>query len=166
MPGRSPAMTTEHPDRVTGRFGSPESARAAMVRLEAAGFDGDAIELVDVPAAVAPGDVASENDMEAMGDVGRGAALGATLGSAAGVAAGVVTAVVTGDAGAGAMVGAAGAAGGGAVGGLAGTYAGLPANPHAWTTYELDPNDPHPVTVSVRVDSREQAEAAREALRG
>jgi hypothetical protein len=159
-------MTTENPDRVTGRFGSPESARAAMVRLEGAGFDGDAIHLVHETDSLPRHDVANENDMEAVGDVGRGAAIGATIGSAAGVAAGVVTAVVTGDPGTGAVVGAAGIAGGGAVGGLAGTYAGLPANPEAWTTYELDPTDPHPVVVTVRVDSLEEAEAARNALRG
>jgi hypothetical protein len=101
-----------------------------------------------------------------VGDVGRGAALGATIGTAAGVAAGIVTGLATGDAGAGALVGTAGAVGGGAVGGLAGTYAGLPVNEDAWTTYELDPSDPHPVTVRVRVGSPDDADRAREALRG
>lgn len=159
---------TEHestPEQVTGRFTSPESARAAMVRLESAGIDADAIKL-DAPTALATNDQAIENDLQATGDVAKGAALGGTIGTAAGVAAGVVTGLVTGDAGAGAVVGTAGAVGGGAIGGLAGTYAGLPANQDAFETYELDPNDPHPVTVVVRVTSAEQAEAARRALRG
>lgn len=161
-------MSDQHAqlEPVVGRFTTPESARAAMVRLEAAGIDGDAIVLEEGPAAVAPSDVATENDLQAVGDVGKGAAVGATIGSVAGAAAGVVTAVVTGDAGTGAIVGAAGVAGGGAVGGLAGTYAGLPANNQAFETYELDPSDPHPITVRVRVDSPEQAAAARKALQG
>lgn len=154
------------PSQVIGRFATPESARAAVVRLENAGFDGDAIKLDDVAPAVVRSDVAAERDMRSAGAVGKAAALGAGLGSAAGVAAGVVAAAVTGDIGAGALVGAAGVAGGGAVGGLAGTYAGLPASEAAWETYELDPADPHPATVVVRVSSPGEAEAAREALRG
>ena len=156
----------EHTDTVTGRFTTPESARAALVRLEAAGIDADAITLEDVGAAVAPTDVATENDLEATGDVAKGAGIGAAIGAAAGAAAGVVTGLVTGDAGAGQLVGTTGAVGGSVVGGLAGTYAGLPVNQAAWETYELDPADPHPVTVTVRVDSPEQAEAARSALQG
>jgi hypothetical protein len=154
------------PDRVTGRFVSPESARAAIVRLEAAGIDADAITFAEEPAAVPRSDVASEADLEATGDVAKGAGVGATIGGAVGAAAGVVTAVATGDAGAGALVGTAGAIGGATVGGLAGTYAGLPVTEEAWHTYELDPNDPHPITLTVRVDDAEQARAAREALRG
>jgi hypothetical protein len=154
------------PDTVTGRFGSPESARAAMVRLEAAGFDADAVNLEQEAAAVSRTDAATKTDLDATGDVGKSAGLGAALGGAAGVAAGIVTTVVTGDAGAGAMVGTAGTVGGTVVGGLAGTYAGLPVNNDAWTTYELDPSDPHPVMVRVRVASPEEADAARTALRG
>jgi hypothetical protein len=157
---------TTDTDTVTGRFVSPESARAAMVRLESAGIDADAITLEDTAPAVAPSDVATENDLEATGDVGKGAGIGAAIGAAAGAAAGVVTGLVTGDAGAGSLVGTTGAVGGSVVGGLAGTYAGLPANPSAWETYEMDPNNPHPVTVVVRVDSPEQARAARIALQG
>jgi len=154
------------PTRVTGHFASPASARAAVVRLEGAGFDADAIIFEDRSPAVPRADVANQADMEATGDVARGAALGATIGGAAGVAAGIATAVVTGDPGAGAAVGTAGAVGGATVGGLAGTYAGLPVTEEAWTTYELDPNDPHPVSVTVRVSSSEQADQARAALRG
>lgn len=155
-----------HPDHVTGRFTSPDSARAAVIRLEGAGFDADAITFEDATTALPRHDVANEADMAATGDVAKGAALGASIGGAAGVAAGIATAVVTGDPGAGATVGAAGAVGGATVGGLAGTYAGLPVAQAAWETYELDPSDPHPVTVTVRVTSAESAEAARHALRG
>jgi hypothetical protein len=160
-------MPEQHsPKHVTGHFTSPPSARAAVVRLEAAGFDADAITLEDDSPAVPGPDVADDADMEATGDVARAAALGATIGGAAGVAAGIATAVVTGDAGAGAAVGTAGAVGGATVGGLAGTYAGLPVTEEAWTTYELDPSDPHPLSVTVRVSSSEQADQARAALRG
>jgi hypothetical protein len=110
--------------------------------------------------------VATDNDLDATGDVAKGAGVGAAIGAAAGAAAGVVTGIVTGDAGAGQLVGTTGAVGGSVVGGLAGTYAGLPVNQAAWETYELDPSDPHPVVVTVRVDSPEQAEAARSALQG
>ena len=158
-------MPEQH-DTVTGRFTTPESARAALVRLETAGFDADAITMEDTGAAVAPTDVATENDLEATGDVAKGAGVGAAIGAAAGAAAGVVTGIVTGDAGAGQLVGTTGAVGGSVVGGLAGTYAGLPVNQAAWETYELDPSDPHPVVVTVRVDSPEQAESARSALQG
>lgn len=151
---------------VVGRFSTPEAARAAMVRLEAAGFDGVDIDLVGVDPAVPRTDVANEQDMEATGDVARGATLGASIGTAAGVAAGVVTAAVTGDATTGVVVGTTGAIGAGAVGGLAGTYVGLPANSQAFETYEVDPNDPEPVTVTVRVRSPEDAARAREALDG
>ena len=157
---------SETTDTVTGRFTTPESARAALVRLEAAGIDADAISMEDTGAAVAPSDVATENDLDATGDVAKGAGVGATIGAVAGAAAGVVTGLVTGDAGTGSLVGTTGAVGGSVVGGLAGTYAGLPVNQAAWETYELDPSDPHPVVVTVRVDSPEQANAARDALKG
>ena len=157
---------SETTDTVTGRFTTPESARAALVRLEAAGIDADAITMEDTGAAVAPSDVATENDLDATGDVAKGAGVGATIGAVAGAAAGVVTGLVTGDAGTGSLVGTTGAVGGSVVGGLAGTYAGLPVNQAAWETYELDPSDPHPVVVTVRVDSPEQANAARDALKG
>jgi len=154
------------PAQVTGRFASPESARAAIVRLEQAGFDASAIHLDGVPDAVTRTDQSSADDLEATGDVARGAVVGGAIGGIAGAAAGVVAGLVTGDAGTGAMIGTAAAVGGSTVGGLAGTYAGLPVTEDAWVTYELDPNDPHPVTVVVRVDSPEQAGAARDALRG
>ena len=157
---------SETTDTVTGRFTTPESARAALVRLEAAGIDADAITMEDTGAAVAPSDVATENDLDATGAVAKGAGVGATIGAVAGAAAGVVTGLVTGDAGAGSLVGTTGMVGGSVVGGLAGTYAGLPVNQAAWETYELDPADPHPVVVTVRVDSPEQANAARDAFKG
>ena len=153
-------------DTVTGRFTTPESARAAMVRLEGAGFDADAVTLEDSGAAVAPTDVATENDLEATGDVAKGAGIGAAIGAAAGAAAGVVTGSSPATPARASSSAPTGAVGGSVVGGLAGTYAGLPVNQDAWETYELDPADPHPVTVRVRVDSPEQAEAARDALRG
>ena len=157
---------SETTDTVTGRFTTPESARAALVRLEQAGFDASAVHLEEAPNAVARTDQASANDLEATGDVAKGAGVGATIGAVAGAAAGVVTGLVTGDAGTGSLIGTTGAVGGSVVGGLAGTYAGLPVNQAAWETYELDPSDPHPVVVTVRVDSPEQANAARDALRG
>ena len=153
-------------EHVTGHFASPESARAAMIRLEAAGFDADAVSLEGAPVAVARRDVAAEHDLEATGDVARGAGLGATIGAAAGVAAGILAGVATGDPTTGAAVGTGGAVGGSVVGGLAGTYAGLPVNEDAWTTYELDPGDDHPVVVRVRVDDPSRADAAAAALRG
>ena len=159
-------MDAAVPSHVIGRFARPESARAALVRLEGAGFDGDAVELIDVGPVLATGEAAEAADAEAVAGVARHAGTGATVGAVAGAAAGVVTGIVTGDVGTGAAVGAAAAAGGGAIGGLAGTYAGLPVNEGAWTTYELDPDDPHPVTVRVRVSGDEEAEAARAALRG
>ena len=154
------------PDQVTGRFTTPEAARAAMVRLEAAGFDADAVTMDDSGTGVAPTDVAAANDLDATGDVAKGAGVGATIGAVAGAAAGVVTGIVTGDAGAATVVGTTGVVGGTVVGGLAGTYTGLPVNEDAWETYELDPADPHPVVVRVRVDSPEQATDARSALTG
>ncbi len=163
---RRPMTDQQHPDHLVGKFASAESARAAMVRLEGAGFDADAVSLEQVAPAVNRTDVASDVDLTATADVGKGAGLGATIGTAVGVAAGIATGLATGDAGAGAVVGTAGAVGGGVVGGLAGTYAGLPVNEDAWTTYELDPADEHPVVVRVRVSSPEQADAARAALRG
>jgi hypothetical protein len=160
-------MPEDHaPTVVTGRFATPESARAAMVRLEGKGIDAATIHLEETSVSVPRSDEASEIDLETTGDVAKGATVGATIGTVAGAAAGIVTGLVTGDAGAGAMVGTAGAVGGGVVGGLAGTYAGLPANPETWTTYELDPNDPHPVTVTVAVASEEEAELVRDTLRG
>jgi hypothetical protein len=168
MPGSGAGMSDQQPtpSTVVGRFTTPDAARAAIVRLEAAGFDGDAIHLEGIDPAVPRDDVAAEQDLHAVDDVAKGAGIGAGLGAAAGVAAGLVTGVVTGDAGTAALIGTTGAVGGSVVGGLAGTYAGLPVAEEAWTTYELDPSDAHPVTVSVRVDSPDRAEAARAALRG
>ena len=158
-------MTEETPSHVTGHFSSPESARAAMIRLEGAGFDADAVDLIGLPATTATPEAAHDADTEAVGDVAKQATVGASLGAAAGAAAGVVAGVVSGDPGAALTVGAAAAVGGSVVGGLAGTYTGLPVNEAAWTTYELDPTDPHPVTVRVRVTGAESAESARTALR-
>ena len=166
--GYPPAMNDAAPSHVTGHFGSPESARAALVRLEGAGFDGDAIELIGLRPdhALPTAEAAEAADYDAIGGVARHAGTGATVGAVAGAAAGVVTGIVTGDVGTGAAVGAAAAAGGGAIGGLAGTYAGLPVNEGAWTTYELDPADSHPITVRVRVSDGEEAQNARTALQG
>jgi hypothetical protein len=158
-------MPTHSPTHVVGRFATPEAARAALVRVEALAFDGDAIEIIDLT------DDAGRRspratDREAVGAVARQAGAGATVGAIAGATAGMVTGVVTGDVATGLVVGAAAVAGGGVVGGLAGTYAGLPVNEAAWTTYELDPDDPHPITLRVRVADPHEAELARTALRG
>lgn len=155
------------PEHVTGHFASPEAARAALVRLESAGFDADAIDLIGLPpAAERPPDVeqATANDAEALRDAAAPAAAGAGVGAVAGAAAGVVAGLVTGDPGAGVVVGTAAAVGGGVVGGLAGTYAQLPVNEAAWTTHELDPADPHPITVRVRVDDEAAAERANASM--
>jgi hypothetical protein len=151
---------------ITGHFTSAESARAALVRLEAAGIDADAAELVDLTESQATREQARHNDEDKVSDVARPAGAGATLGAAAGAAAGVVTGLVTGDAGTGAAVGAAAAVGGSVVGGLAGTYVGLPVNEAAWDTYELDPTSEHPITVQVRVGDDDELERARRALEG
>jgi hypothetical protein len=153
------------PSHVIGRYASPEAARAAVIRVEALAFDGDAIEIIDLTDGAMQRETAS-GDAEAVGGVARQAGAGATIGAVAGAAAGMVTGVVTGDVGTALVVGAAGVAGGGVVGGLAGTYAGLPVNEAAWTTYELDPDDPHPITVRVRVGDPHEADLARTALRG
>ncbi|MBA2282656.1 MAG: hypothetical protein H0W25_15710 [Acidimicrobiia bacterium] len=85
-------------------------------------------------------------------------------GAVAGAAAGIVTGLVTGDMATGATIGSVAAVGGGVVGGLAGTYKDLPANPEAFETYEVDPNDPRPVSVTVRPADDAEAEAARSVL--
>lgn len=159
-------MQDAAPTHVTGHFTTPDSARAAMVRLEAVGFDADAVDLIGLPDPVdthAATDPAA-NDGEAVGDVVKQSGVAAGVGALAGAAAGVVTGVVTGDVGTGAAIGAAAAVGGGVVGGLAGTYTALPVNEAAWTTYELDPDDPHPITVRVRVADDHEARTAKAAL--
>jgi hypothetical protein len=136
-----------------------------VIRVEALAFDANAIEIIDLTDGATQPTTASA-DAAAIGGVAKHAGAGATIGAVAGAAAGMVTGAVTGDVGTGLAVGAAAVAGGGVVGGLAGTYAGLPVNEAAWTTYELDPDDPHPITVRVRVDDAQEAELVRTALRG
>lgn len=162
--GYRAAMQDATPRFIDGHYGSPESARAALVRLEGAGFDADAAELVDLTQSQATREQARENDHEKVSDVARPAGAAATIGAAAGAAAGVVTGLVTGDPGTGAIVGAAAATGGSVVGGLAGTYGGLPVNEAAWDTYELDPSDEHPIVVRVRVLDDDELEKAKQAL--
>lgn len=154
------------PRFITGHYASPESARAALVRLEAAGIDADAADLIDLTEPQVTREEARHNDQAKLSDVARPAGLGATIGTAAGAAAGLVTGVVTGDPGTGLTVGAAAAAGAGVMGGLAGTYGGLPVNEATWDTYELDPVDEHPITVRVRVMDDDERARAQEALAG
>jgi hypothetical protein len=151
---------------LSGHYATPESARAALMRLEAAGIDADAAELVDLTAPVETREEARHNDQDRMSSVARPAGAAASIGAAAGVAAGVVTGLVTGDPGTGAVVGAAAVAGGSVVGGLAGTYGGLPVNEAAWDTYELEASVEHPIVVRVRAMDDEEFEKAKEALAG
>ena len=143
----------------------PRPPAPALVRIEGLGIDADRITLHVDGAAVPSKEGLNEADYSATSDVATTAGMAAGLGAIAGAAAGVVTGIVTGDVATGATVGAAAAVGGATVGGLAGTYAGLPVNEDAWTTYELDPAEDHDLTVTVRVEDRDEAERVRDALR-
>lgn len=155
---------------ITGHYATPDSARAALLRLESAGIDADAAELVDLTAPAAlqaeSREEARHNDEDRISSVARPAGAAASIGAVAGVAAGVVAGLVTGDPGTGAVVGAAAATGGSVVGGLAGTYGGLPVNEAAWDTYELGSGHEHPITVQVRVMDDDEMAKAKEALAG
>lgn len=155
-----------NPRFLSGHYATAESARAALVRLEAAGIDADAAELVDLTAPAETREEARHNDQDRMSSVARPAGAAASIGAAAGAAAGVVAGLVTGDPGTGAVVGAAAVAGGSVVGGLAGTYGGLPVNEAAWDTYELEASVEHPIVVRVRAMDDEEFEKAKEALAG
>ena len=163
-------MSEPTPRYLDGHYSTAESARAALLRLEAAGIDADAAELTDLaqPSATTEEgrDEARHNDEDRVSSVARPAGAAATIGAAAGAAVGVVAGLVTGDPGTGAMVGAAAATGGGVVGGLAGTYGSLPVNEASWDTYELDPSHEHPIVVRVRVMDDEELAKAQEALAG
>ena len=162
-------MPDATPRFLDGHYATPESARAALLRLEAAGIDADAAELVDMnetPASRQSREEARHADEDRLSDVARPAGAASAIGVAAGAVAGVVTGLVTGDPGTGAVVGAAAAAGGGVVGGLAGTYGGLPVNEAAWDTYELDASHEHPVVVRVRAMDDAEFAKAQEALAG
>jgi hypothetical protein len=155
----------ETPTEVVGYFATPEAARAALVRLEGEGFDANHLVLHVDGATVPTKEGLLAADHDAVSDVATTAGMGAGLGALAGAAAGIVGGIVTGDLATGATIGALAAVGGSVVGGLAGTYAGLPVNEDAWTTYELDPADDYDLTITVRVEDRDEAERAREALR-
>lgn len=155
-----------NPRFLSGHYATPESARAALVRLEAAGIDADAAELVDLTAPAETREEARHHDQDRMSSVARPAGAAASIGAAAGAAAGVVAGLVTGDPGTGAVVGAAAAAGGSVVGGLAGTYGGLPVNEAAWDTYELEASVEHPIVVRVRAMDDDEFEKAKAALAG
>jgi len=137
-----------------------------MARVQALAFAPEAIEVIDLTDPSPIEEPAPEVETAPVGEVARQAGAGATLGAVAGAAAGMVTAIVTGNPAAGTAIGAAGAAAGSVVGGIAGTYLGLPATESAWTVYEGDPDEPHPITIRVRVTTRSEAELARTALRG
>ena len=160
----SDAHTT--PRFLAGHYMNLESARAALVRLEAAGIDADAANLVDFTQTPAAADDARHADQDRMSSVARPAGATAAIGAAAGAAAGLVTGLVTGDPTTGAVVGAAAATGGGVVGGLTGTYAGLPVNEAAWDTYERGPGSEHPITVRVRVMNDDELARVKDALAG
>lgn len=159
-------MPDTTPRYLDGHFSTAESARAALLRLEAAGIDADAAELVDLTGSPTSREEARHNDQDRMSDVARPAGAAATIGAAAGAVAGVVAGLVTGDPGTGAIVGAAAAAGGGVVGGLAGTYGGLPVNEASWDTYEHDASVEHPIVVRVRAMDDDEYAKAQEALAG
>jgi hypothetical protein len=149
-----------HPAEVVGRFGTPEGARAAVLRLERAGIDGDRITLhLGETATVHPA------DDEAFDHAVHGAgAAAASIGVVAGAAVGIVAGLVTGDPTLGVAVGSVAAVGGGVVGGLAGTPHDLPAEGDALVTEGYGPGPDDGIEVSVRVDDLHQAEAARDAL--
>ena len=153
------------PTEVVGCFATPEVARAALVRIEGLGIDAERIMLHVDGTSVPTKEGLRQADADATGDVATTAGMAAGLGAVAGAAAGVVGGIVTGDVATGATIGAAAAIGGGTVGGLLGTYAGLPVNEDAWTTYELDPDDDHDLTITVRVYDHAEAVRIRDALR-
>lgn len=160
-PDAAPAPT---PTEVVEHFDSPADARAAMLRLEKAGIDGDRISLRPQGDTVPSPQGMRQADAAALGDAASSAGAGAGVGAIVGAAAGIVTGLVTGDVATGATIGAAATTAGGVAGGLTGTYKGLPANPEAFETYELDPDASGPIAVAVRVDDPDQADAARAAL--
>ena len=159
-------MSDTTPRYLDGHYSTAESARAALLRLEAAGIDADAAELTDLTEPTGNRDDARHADQDRMSSVARPAGAAATIGAAAGAAAGVVAGLLTGDPGTGAMVGVAAATGGGVVGGLAGTYGGLPVNEASWDTYELDASTEHPIVVRVRVMDDDEFAKAQAALSG
>lgn len=154
----------DSPQHVTGRFATPAAARAAMSRLEAAGFDGDAVTLAGLDQAVSTKQAANDADLEATGDVAKGAAAGIGIGAAgAAIVGGVAGTVVAGPAGTIAGIGI-GAAAGAGIGGFYGGADKLSVNEDAWVTYELEATEEHPIEVVVRVTGRDDAERARAAL--
>jgi hypothetical protein len=151
------------PNHVTGRYATAAAARAAVARVDALHFDVRAVQVIDLTDdRPSP---AEDRSGHPVAEVAKQAGAGATLGAAAGAAAGVAAAFVTGDAGTGTAVAAVAAAGGTVVGGLAGGIAHLPTHEAAWTVYEGDPGDPHPITVRVQVAGVREAELVRTALR-
>jgi hypothetical protein len=156
--------SSNHRDEVVCRYGTPEGARAAMLRLEKLGFDGDAVTLRLGGEQVVSPSGARQADEEILGDVATAAGASATVGAVAGAAVGVVAGLATGDMSVGATVGSIAAVGGGVVGGLMGTYHDLPANPDALRTHEIDPDQVDAIEVAVRVESDEEEERAKEAL--
>lgn len=157
-------MPERHSSHVVGFFATPEAAREALVRIEALGIDADAIDLIGLEDAMPTRPKAQTADLEAVGSVVKRSATGAVIGAIAGAIVGLIAWLVSGDVTTGAIVGVAAVVGGAVIGLLAGTYARLPVNEAAWTTYELDPSDPHPITVRVRVADAEEAERVRAAL--
>jgi hypothetical protein len=154
------------PQQVTGRFATPAAARDAMSRLEAAGFDGEAVTLAGLTDTVSTKQSANDADLDATGDVAKGAAAGSGIGAtAAAIVGGVTGAVLGGPPGAVAGAAAGGVAGA-ALGGFYGGAEKLSVNEDSWVTYELQPDAEHPIEVVVRVTSRDDAERARATLAG
>ena len=116
-----------HRPRSSGCFASPETARAALVGLEGAGFDADHIVLhVDATSVPTKDGLNAGRPRGDDATSRRTAGMAAGLGAIVGVAVGVVGGIIAGDVATGATIGTAAAVGGGIIGGSRAPMSGYP----------------------------------------
>lgn len=152
---------------VVGEFHDPDQAREAMLRLERAGVDADAIHLMG-PSAIPEQQIERSGELDAAEDTakraGGGAVVGAVIGAIVGGLLGLLSGVDPQS------IGVAAGAIGGSIPGflLGGFWAGssrLAANPEALDTYTMDSSSRQTVRVQVRAATQDQAQLSADVLR-
>jgi hypothetical protein len=158
-------LSEPEPIRIVAEFGRPTDAQAAMIDLEARGFDADDVHLPD-PGAVPTPEMQRTAEGRVMGRVLKRAVLFGTAGAVVGAAIGLLL-VWALDADFPMAPGIAVLAGGlfgGAIAGLWGAAYRLPVNEEAFDADTVDARDTRPVRVEVRARSREDAARASDVL--
>jgi hypothetical protein len=148
-------MAIEPVHLLSAAFDDPVDAKEAMVALEGAGIDADAVNLETVGAAVPTKDVGRSADLAVTGTAARKYGIGAGVGAIVGAAVLILAVLILDVEPVGTAVGiaaVAGAIGGALMGGYWGMTRRLPVNEDAYDTRLVNTVGPEGLRLEVRVE--------------